>query len=1026
MPEAKDPRDHLDFNWDLDFEVAERELGRDLYQAGGVEIGSLGDVSIEAHVKHFDRRVEVIIDLENGEVIGHDCDCPHFEETQQGCEHRWALLLALAAAAQDDEDEPEVIGGRPRPVWLLNGPESERRGKLVVNAVGDDGHPLRLDLDAWTDLEDSRDVEAWRAIAPHAGGFSNVGGHLSRDGGGLRRPLGPWEIKGEDAGALVRTLLETKRMRLAYLRSGSVVVEKAREGDPLDLVLRPRRRADGKLELGAFAESPKGRRVRSDISSVSLLTPGREPWVVIDDTLHSLRAFGAEDWARSLRRASAPPVSRARYRGMMERLAADQELPRLAMTPDRSAWPVEAGEAKARASLRERGGDLIIDLTFHYGTDLRVMSASRADLAHDFVLECSFMRDQRTEDRARQALLSLEAEADVEDPTRFLLPRADTEAIALTLLDEGLEVHLENRPLRRGKAKPARLESEQDWFRIAGGIEVEGEARPLGTLLDAMNARAKGPLELEDEFIVLDPQSRLDLEALAPLGALRRRDDDDLVLDAGQALLADALLDPSIPRDPAFAAARERLSDARPNEPVAIPEGLLAELRPYQEEGLRWLAFLDEIGLAGCLADDMGLGKTVQSIAWLLHRRPQASAPFLLVLPRSLVGNWGDELARFAPEIPVHHYDGPRRKIDRAGPGEILITTYGILRRDAAKLAGHHFDAVVLDEAQAIKNADSATAKAARGLEADRRLALSGTPIENDLSELWSLFEFLDPGLLGRRRDFLNAWRRAEPSDLIALRQGLAPLMLRRRKEEVAPELPPLIEQTIICDMSPKQARVYAELRDAARAELLSDDGPSKGTTRVLEALLRLRQVACDPRLVGRDDTGSGKMDLLMERLGEARARGDKVIIFSQFTKLLDLVQASLEERSDEVLRLDGSTRDRDTPVRTFQDREDPMVFLISLKAGGTGLNLTAADLVFVLDPWWNPAAEAQAIARAHRIGRKGSVLAQRLVTRDSVEEQILDLQARKRALADALLGEDAASLERMKLEDLEMLLSGS
>jgi SNF2 family DNA or RNA helicase len=444
------------------------------------------------------------------------------------------------------------------------------------------------------------------------------------------------------------------------------------------------------------------------------------------------------------------------------------------------------------------------------------------------------------------------------------------------------------------------------------------------------------------------------------------------------------------------------------------------------------LHFLRETGLGGCLADDMGLGKTVQTLALLDSVRGESGGrPSLVVAPRSLLFNWAAEARRFAPHIRVreHHGSDRTRNIGAVSDCDVLLTTYATMRLDIAELSQVDFEYVVLDEAQAIKNATSQAAKASRLLRGRHRLALSGTPIENHLGEVWSLFEFLNPGLLGSARAFTRSFaaKNAPPERREALARALRPLILRRTKEQVAPELPERIEQTLYCELEGKQKTQYDELRDHYRQALLGrvrKGGIDKSRMQILEALLRLRQTACAPALIDpRSDAPSAKSEMLMNELRSVVESGHRALVFSQFTSFLQLIRMELDRENFTYLYLDGKTRDRQSLVEQFQKHDGPPLFLISLKAGGLGLNLTNADYIFLLDPWWNPAVEAQAIDRAHRIGRQKPVVAYRLIARDTVEEKILELQSRKRELAESILSEDNSVLRKLELEDLEMLL---
>jgi len=405
----------------------------------------------------------------------------------------------------------------------------------------------------------------------------------------------------------------------------------------------------------------------------------------------------------------------------------------------------------------------------------------------------------------------------------------------------------------------------------------------------------------------------------------------------------------------------------------------------------------------------------------------------LVVMPRSLIFNWRSEATRFAPGLRVLDFAraGRHGVVDAIANADVVLTTYGTLRRDVPALKDHPFDYVVLDEAQAIKNAGTATAKAVRLLRAQHRLALTGTPVENHLGELYSLFEFLNPGLLGTGR-VLDARRLMggadSPGHVARLATGLRPFFLRRTKEHVTPELPPRTEETLYCELEGEQQKTYGQLRQHYRETLLKKidrDGVAKSRFQILEALLRLRQAACHTGLLPGTKAGhSAKFDLLLPRLVELISEGRKALVFSQFTSLLALLRPLLDAQKIKYEYLDGQTRDREARVARFQEDPDCPLFLISLKAGGVGLNLTAAEYVFLLDPWWNPAVEMQAIDRTHRIGQEKPVFAYRLVARETVEERILELQSQKRALADAILDAGTGGLRGLKREDLEQLLA--
>jgi SNF2 family DNA or RNA helicase len=471
-------------------------------------------------------------------------------------------------------------------------------------------------------------------------------------------------------------------------------------------------------------------------------------------------------------------------------------------------------------------------------------------------------------------------------------------------------------------------------------------------------------------------------------------------------LLLDAAEELGITPPPGLNALRALAGDFDAIPRIALPSDVTATLRPYQQVGVDWIVWLRSIGMGGVLADDMGLGKTVQTLVALRVVGGRA----LVVAPTSVARNWAAEAQKFVPTLRVCVYHGPKRELDPRA--DLVITTYAILRLDLDRLKGVEWSTLVLDEAQAIKNPDSQVAQAARALPAAHRLAVTGTPVENRLEELWSAFQFVSPGLLGGRREFRDRFsnpieagdRRAQK----ALRRRIRPFVLRRLKGEVAKDLPPRTDVVLRCVLSPDERALYESVRALARADV-AKLLEKNGMMQVLEILLRMRQAACHPGLLpGRTAATSAKLELLLDTLDEVLAEGHKALVFSQWTSMLDLVEPALRARRIAWARLDGSTVDRAGVVARFSAPEGPPVFLLSLKAGGTGLNLTAADYVFHLDPWWNPAVEDQATDRAHRIGQERPVVSCRLIAEDTVEERILALQEQKRGLARAALDEEA------------------
>jgi SNF2 family DNA or RNA helicase len=452
---------------------------------------------------------------------------------------------------------------------------------------------------------------------------------------------------------------------------------------------------------------------------------------------------------------------------------------------------------------------------------------------------------------------------------------------------------------------------------------------------------------------------------------------------------------------------------------VAPPQGLQATLRPYQAEGLSFLQHLRANHVGGVLADDMGLGKTLQTIAHFLVEKisGRMDKPCLVVAPTSLVANWQREIARFAPQLSTLIIHGPKRRkhFSKIANFDVVITTYPCLTRDLEDVGQQEYYFLVLDEAHTIKNSRSQAHKAVKQLKADHHLCITGTPVENHLEELWSLFDFSVPGLLGDLRRFRTKYRypiekEGKTDKLAQLREVVQPYILRRRKEEVATELPPKTEIVRPVDISGKQRDLYESIRVSAHArvrKVIRAKGLAGSTIAILDALMKLRQVCCDPRLVNvrsaAEVTESAKFELLFELLPNLLDQGRRILVFSQFTSMLDLMAQELRGREVGYRMLTGATRKRQAEIDAFEGGEAD-VFLLSLKAAGTGLNLTSADTVIHYDPWWNPAAQAQATDRAYRIGQKNPVFVYNLIVAGSVEEQMLQLQRRKRFLADSIL----------------------
>lgn len=579
-----------------------------------------------------------------------------------------------------------------------------------------------------------------------------------------------------------------------------------------------------------------------------------------------------------------------------------------------------------------------------------------------------------------------------------------------------------------------------DWFDLSVDVRIDGHLVPFLELFTALN-QGRDHLVLDSgTWFPLDAPEFAQLRQLIDEARLlQEREADTLRLRPVHAGLWDELVQLGViaQQSAAWEASARALLDLTELPPVQLPTGLHATLRPYQEMGLRWLSFLWHTRLGGILADDMGLGKTVQALALaaLLHENGELDHPILVVAPTSVLGTWAAEAARFTPGLRVQVI--PETSAKRGSPlaealsdADLVITSYTLVRLDAEEYADRAWSAVILDEAQFVKNRQSKAYLAVRRLRARAKFAVTGTPLENNLMDLWSMLSITSPGLFPDPKVFTDRYRRpiesgSDQDALARLHRRIRPLLLRRTKESVAAELPPKQEQVIPVALSPSHRRVYDKHLQRERQKVLNlVDDLAKNRITILRSLTLLRQLSLAPGLVSAeyDRIESSKLDVLVELLQDVVAGGHRALVFSQFTSFLSMVRDRLKQEGIGTVYLDGRTRDRQARIETFRGGNDP-VFLISLKAGGFGLTLTEADYVFVLDPWWNPAAENQAVDRTHRIGQDKQVMVYRLVAEHTIEEKVVALQQRKRDLFSLVVGEEAQMAAPLTAEDIKGLL---
>ena len=1025
------PFRHLDLDTvKTRFSSPVRALGEALYAQGRVHLLRADADVVWADIQDG-RDVRAWVSVSGG--LHGSCACVSFSRRSELCPHMWAAVLAghsqggflppawrrhLGALRQRLEAPP-----RPRRdtriLYVVNEVTSRSLGRLHVHVVRaqvrKDGSLGRTDgLTTTTESVARLPDPADRRIHTLLQGAMEGEGYLEK------LPRHRYTVSGPLAGDVVPLLCATGR----FVHGEALAPLTFEPAEPWRLDVDVERRENGDVQV--VGRLRRGQTSRA-LGEPALVLDG----VVIDGgRVALLDTGGLLPWLRAIGPAGLHVPSDETETLLRELVRTGRERVRLP-----GDLRLEEVRAEARPRLRVTAWEprrLAAHLSFDYdGASVPASEPGEAVLAPGLKV---VVRDLESEARAQAQALA----AGLHVP-RTLLPNLPDFQVApgklagavRRLVAEGWVVEADGKLYRTAGKIRFRVSSGIDWFDLQATVDFGGQKAALPAVLAALR-RKEGTVRLGDGTFGVLPEEWL--KRYRSLLGMGRPEAEALRFERSQASLLDALLaeQGEADVDAAFERARAGLARVDAVRPADPPTRFAGTLRSYQRDGLGWLRFLEQAGLGGCLADDMGLGKTVQVLAHLASRPP--GPPSLIVVPRSLVFNWKEEAARFVPGLRVLDHSGPSRpRAAAAFDGqEVVLTTYGVLRRDVSWMKEAPFDYAVLDEAQAIKNADSDSAKAARLVRAQHRLALSGTPVENRLDDLWSLFEFLNPGMLGRSSAFVAAGAgRAEIDEdgRRILARALRPFILRRTKRQVARDLPERVEQTLHCELDEAQRTTYDEVRTHYQRALLARtarDGVRRSMFLVLEALLRLRQAACHPGLIDpqRGDEPCAKLDTLLPLLEDVLSQGSKALVFSQFTSFLAILRRRLEGAGIVYEYLDGQTSDRERRVRRFQDDPDCPVFLVSLKAGGLGLNLTAADYVFLLDPWWNPAAEAQAIDRAHRIGQSKTVFAYRIVARDTIEEKVLSLQEGKRALAEAVVRADESILGELDHAELERLLS--
>jgi superfamily II DNA or RNA helicase len=986
------------------------------------------------------------------------CTCPAFDN-DAACKHTWAVLLAYQQALSTSAIAPQArntTDSKSKPVARARPSELDRQLRALEPVPAAPRYDGEIELQ-YVLHSLSRGPEEWSALQFRVGRSHR--GRVRTYRSAFPAAIDQQSLPEDEQRMLAMLAGDDWSWRTADLGPGSREIPKVLEATVLEIAARSGRlflgeeQNVGKIALGFDAGQPwiLALTLRRDGTQVVLsghlarggerLDLARCQRVLVGGVIVSANRLaladwrGAWAWVPTLRRAGeirAPAEQAHRLLSALRSVPGNPAVEAAEFVEDLPRIP--SGIVQVTAALGADGA-LPARVLFRYGelrcdsTDpSRTTWTQRGDRLFRLVRDDDLEAALTAQFTAAGGRIGVGGELDGAQS----IPLETLPELVRDLTARGWIVEADGARLRVGASMRTEVSSGIDWFDVGATMDFDGLSPDMPELLRAVQQRSN-LVRLSDGSVGLLPEAWLQRWRIA--ATLGQVHEDKLRVPASRAWLLDAWLaenEDAIDIDAAFTRIREGLRNCADPKERPEPRGFQGELRPYQREGLGWMHFLSEAAVGGILADDMGLGKTVQVLALLLERRAKARGPALVVAPLSVLFNWERETERFTPGLAcvLHHGTRRARKAALLEDADLVVTSYGTLRADVALLKSLQFDCAVLDEAQAIKNDKSQSAKAARLLNADLKLALSGTPIENHLGELASILRYTNPALMEGSRALTSVLSGPGGDSATArlVAHAVRPFLLRRTKEQVARELPPKSEQVVSVELEGSERRAYDELRKRIAADVLEMEaelGLEQIGLHVLEALLRLRQAACHPGLLDPSRVGesSAKLDTLVERLEEIVESGHKALVFSQFTSFLAIVRARLDARGMRYEYLDGKTRKREERVRAFQEQADIPLFLISLKAGGAGLNLTAADYVFLLDPWWNPAVEAQAIDRTHRIGQTRPVTAYRLIARDTIEEKVRALQERKRALADALFEGVGTSLRDLTRADLQWLL---
>lgn len=971
------------------------------------------------------------IKLTESGAVEAQCDCPTFTDGwEKLCHHAVALAFAL------------------RKQYLAGGEITVTQNPWTVELAGSGANAQRYTIEARRGN--------WHVLVFRGGGTPVVNRRRYEGMSPADRIIQHYltqEVDDSDDGGHIIDDMALAGV-LYFARGGNTVISLKGVGklqfSPEPLVLRVRaepRPGDGCVVLHAFLEQRgSGRSV--EVPSGRIIV-GAPTWFLLPETAEVFLVPDTPPWV--LEAVAKQPRIVMDARVSAQAMDALSESLKTAGVPQQDLFALASDSRKIDAIVATVEGDagqIKVALAARYGNvTLGVTDRDPESPRYTINLgdqPISFYRDLEGEAVARKTLTELGLKYNPDADAFIASGDAAVEfmIVGLPLLPEHWERRVPVLPRVRSKSPTPKLSvhnKEGSVLDLSAVVDVDGE-EDLISFRDLLRWLHEGRrwITLADGSV-----AKLDPQVLQPIAEAAGAIEFDKQGKAELSTLELGTLTRLLGAVPTAEVAKEvkklmeNMTGDRSAKAPRKAKALTAKLREYQRSGFAWLWQLHENRMTGILADDMGLGKTVQALALLTKaKEEEGDAPALIVCPTSVLSVWKQEVKKWAPSLSLMLWHGAERAENRRmlKKTDIVVTTYAILRRDIEELAKIPFRYAILDEAQNIKNWTTSTAKSAKQLSADHRLALTGTPVENHLADLWAIFDFLAPNFLGKLSDFQkNFVRPIEDGDtktLEALRARIRPFVMRRKKEDVAQELPPKTEQTLFVQFGRSQLGLYNRILKTAKTEILGrieEVGLEKSQMTILAALTRLRQVCCDPRLLGLPDASalppSAKLDAFKELLADCVGSGRKVLVFSQFVEMQKFLGDSLNELKIPYLWLHGGTKNREELVQQFQSKSGPPVFLISLKAGGSGLTLTEADTVVHFDPWWNPAVEDQATDRAHRIGQDKPVMVYRLVCEDTVEQKMVELGARKREVAESALGRDVSAGKKLTMDDVEALL---